>query len=64
MFQTAHPNVPASIIVEDDFLFSPDFYEYFHGVARALDADPTLWLASAWVRQSIILCALHGNLIL
>lgn len=48
MFDSAFPTAPAVIIVEDDFLFSPDFYEYFHAVAPAIEADPTLWLASAW----------------
>ena len=51
MFDTAAPDAPAIIVVEDDLLFAPDFYEYFHAVAPALEADPTLWLASAWVRQ-------------
>jgi hypothetical protein len=27
---------PGIIIVEDDFLFAPDFYEYFHFVAPML----------------------------
>lgn len=48
MFDSAFPTAPAVIVVEDDFLFSPDFYEYFHAVAPAIEADPTLWLASAW----------------
>jgi hypothetical protein len=50
MFEVAAPRAPAIIVVEDDFLFSPDFYEYFHAVAPALEADASLWLASAWVR--------------
>lgn len=45
---TEHPKAPGVIVVEDDFTFSPDFYEYFHAVAPALEADPTMWLASAW----------------
>ena len=44
---------PAIIVVEDDFRFAPDFYEYFHAVAPAIEADPTLWLASAWVRRRL-----------
>jgi hypothetical protein len=48
VFSSAFPNAPAVIVVEDDFLFAPDFYEYFHAVAPAIEADPTLWLASAW----------------
>ena len=39
---------PALLIVEDDMAFAPDFYEYFHAVAGLLEADDTLWLASAW----------------
>jgi hypothetical protein len=30
------PQAPAIIIVEDDFLFSPDFYDYFHATAPLL----------------------------
>ncbi len=39
---------PGLIVVEDDMAFAPDFYEYFHAVAALLEADPTLWVASAW----------------
>jgi len=46
--ETAAPTAPGVIVAEDDFVFSPDFYEYFHAVAPALEADPSLWLASAW----------------
>jgi hypothetical protein len=49
MMDTAFPRAPAVIVAEDDFLFSPDWYEYFHAVAPALESDPTLWLASSWV---------------
>jgi hypothetical protein len=42
------PNAPAFIIVEDDLLFSPDFYEYFTSVAPILDYDPSLFIISAW----------------
>ncbi|RYG52563.1 hypothetical protein EON67_00905 [archaeon] len=49
-FSSFAPAAPGLIIVEDDFLFSDDFYEYFHAVAPVLEADKTLWLASAWVR--------------
>lgn len=41
-------DAPGVIIVEDDFLFSPDFLDFFSASAQALIADPTLWLASAW----------------
>jgi hypothetical protein len=47
-FDVAFPGAPALIIVEDDFVFAPDFYEYFHAVAPAVEADPSLWIASAW----------------
>lgn len=49
IFTDAFPKAPAVIIAEDDFLFASDWYEYFHAVAPALESDPTLWLASAWV---------------
>ena len=51
-FDTAAPRAPAIIVAEEDLLFSPDFYEYFHAVAPALEADSSLWLASAWVRAT------------
>lgn len=43
-----HATAPAIVVVEDDMAFSPDFYEYFHAVAPLLEADASLWLASAW----------------
>lgn len=42
------PDAPAVIIVEDDLLFSPDFYEYFCALAPVLEADPSLFVISAW----------------
>lgn len=39
---------PGVIVAEDDFLFSPDFYEYFHAAATGIEADDSIWLASAW----------------
>ena len=42
------PDAPCIIIVEDDLLFSPDFYEYFHKNVPILEADPTVFLMSAW----------------
>lgn len=45
---TAFPHAPGVIVVEDDFLFSPDWYEYFHATAPVLDIDPSVWLISAW----------------
>ncbi len=43
-----YPTAPALIVVEDDLLFSPDFYEYFRAVAPVLDEDPTTFVVSAW----------------
>ena len=42
------PDAPAVIIVEDDLILSPDFFEYFHAVAPLLELDSTLFLISAW----------------
>lgn len=42
------PSAPACIIVEDDLLFSPDFFDYFRGIAPLIDKDPTVFIASAW----------------
>lgn len=42
------PTVPAVIIVEDDLLFSPDFYEYFSTASPVLELDPTVLSVSAW----------------
>ncbi len=43
-----YPIAPALIVVEDDLLFSPDFYEYFRAVAPVLDEDPSTFVVSAW----------------
>lgn len=42
------PSANAVIIVEDDLLFSPDFYEYLTSVAPILDADSSTFVVSAW----------------
>ena len=42
------PLAPAIIIVEDDLLFSPDFYEYLVATAPVLETDPTTFVVSAW----------------
>lgn len=42
------PKANAVIVVEDDLLFSPDFYEYLTSVAPVLDADETTFVVSAW----------------
>lgn len=47
-FDELFPDAPAMIIVEDDLLFSPDFYEYFNGLAPILEADRSLLCISAW----------------
>jgi len=44
----AFADAPAAIIIEDDLLFSPDFYEYFHALGSLLDVDPSLMVISAW----------------
>lgn len=36
------------ILVEDDLLYSPDFFEYFLALAPLLKSDPTLICISAW----------------
>ena len=46
-FEVLH-DAPAIIVVEDDLLFSPDFYEYFESVAPILEADPSTFVISAW----------------
>ena len=47
MFDEA-TDAPGVIVVEDDFYFSPDFYEYFVATAPLLELDPSLWIISAW----------------
>ncbi|KAL1527650.1 hypothetical protein AB1Y20_009036 [Prymnesium parvum] len=37
-----------AIVLEDDMLFSPDFFSYFEQSAWLLQADPTLWCVSSW----------------
>jgi hypothetical protein len=41
-------NANAVIIIEDDLLFAPDMYEYFHAVAPILSTDPSAFVVSAW----------------
>jgi alpha-1,3-mannosyl-glycoprotein beta-1,2-N-acetylglucosaminyltransferase len=36
------------ILLEDDMLVSPDFFELFAALAPVLDGDPTLFCVSAW----------------
>jgi GNT-I family len=48
MFDRVAPEAPGIIILEDDMLVSPDFYEYFHATAGLLEADRSLWAVSAW----------------
>ncbi|XP_063370757.1 alpha-1,3-mannosyl-glycoprotein 2-beta-N-acetylglucosaminyltransferase-like [Cydia amplana] len=38
----------AVIIVEDDLVISPDFYEYFQGTYPLLLKDSSIWCVSAW----------------
>ena len=42
------PDSPGIIIAEDDFLFSPDFLEFFESNAIAMDHDDTIFVISAW----------------
>jgi hypothetical protein len=41
-------NANALVIIEDDLLFSPDFYEYLTNVGSVLYEDPTTFIVSAW----------------
>jgi hypothetical protein len=43
-----NPEAPAVIVVEDDLLFSPDFYEYFHAIGPILENDKSILAVSAW----------------
>ncbi|KAL6771861.1 hypothetical protein ACKKBG_A28055 [Auxenochlorella protothecoides x Auxenochlorella symbiontica] len=36
------------IILEDDMLLAPDFFPYFLGLGRFMDADPSLYCVSSW----------------
>lgn len=42
------PHNNGLIVLEDDFLFSPDFLEYFELTIPVLSTDPTLFTVSAW----------------
>ena len=41
-------DAPAVIIIEDDLLLSPDFYEYFIMNSIVLDQDKSLMMVSSW----------------
>lgn len=43
-----YPASEGLIVIEDDFLFSPDFLEYFELTIPLLKMDPTLFTVSAW----------------
>ncbi|CAE6940996.1 Mgat1 [Symbiodinium sp. CCMP2456] len=43
--EKAHDHV---IFVEEDLLFSPDFFALFRSTAGLLDEDPSLWCIGAW----------------
>ena len=43
-----NPTANAIIIVEDDLLFSPDFYEYFQNVNPIMAEDSSVFVVSAW----------------
>lgn len=38
----------AAVVLRNDLLVSPDFYEYFSATLPILQTDPTLWCVSAW----------------
>ncbi|XP_018025964.2 protein O-linked-mannose beta-1,2-N-acetylglucosaminyltransferase 1 [Hyalella azteca] len=42
------PEAQRVIIMEEDLLASPDFFDYFGQTAWLLDADPSLYCVSAW----------------
>jgi len=44
----ADPPPQYSIVVEDDMLFSADFFDFFRQLTPVLDNDPTLWCISSW----------------
>lgn len=47
VFETV-TDAPGVIVMEDDLLVSPDFYEYFHAAGELLDLDDSLYAVSAW----------------
>ncbi|PAA77086.1 hypothetical protein BOX15_Mlig021423g3 [Macrostomum lignano] len=36
------------VLMEDDLLIAPDFYQYFSSLRRALDSDESIFCVSAW----------------
>lgn len=44
----AQPAPDYSIVVEDDMIFSADFFDFFRQLTPVLDSDPTLWCISSW----------------
>ena len=42
------PDAPGVIVIEDDLLFSPDFYDFFQSNAPILDRDSSVLALSAW----------------
>ena len=42
------PGAPGVIVIEDDLLFSPDFYDFFLSNAPILDQDSSVLALSAW----------------
>eukprot|EP00929_Paragymnodinium_shiwhaense_P084326 TRINITY_DN4507_c0_g1_i1.p1 TRINITY_DN4507_c0_g1~~TRINITY_DN4507_c0_g1_i1.p1 ORF type:complete len:836 (-),score=194.41 TRINITY_DN4507_c0_g1_i1:209-2716(-) len=41
-------NYEEVIFVEEDLIFSPDFFAFFRSTSHLLAQDPTLWCVSAW----------------
>jgi len=47
-FETSHKNARFAIIVEDDMVVSPDFFEYFKAVGGLFDVDSSVYCISTW----------------
>ena len=47
-FEDVFPDAPAVLVLEEDLVVSPDFFQYFAAVAPALERDDLLFVASAW----------------
>ncbi|PAA73245.1 hypothetical protein BOX15_Mlig027550g1 [Macrostomum lignano] len=41
-------NFSHAVLLEDDLLIAPDFYQYFRSLRRALDTDESIFCVSAW----------------
>ena len=43
------------IIIEDDMLVAPDFFDYFFALGPILTQDPTVWCISAWNDHGLVM---------